>query len=78
MSNLKEVKARSGEVIAVATEGDEEIQEAADHVLYRSGGSGRAFANSRNRSAAIAGLSHRGPPRLRRGSAEESGEVRDG
>jgi glucosamine--fructose-6-phosphate aminotransferase (isomerizing) len=33
-SNLKEVKARSGKVIALATEGDEEIQEAADHVLY--------------------------------------------
>jgi len=34
ISNLKEVKARSGKVIALATEGDEEIQEAADHVIY--------------------------------------------
>ncbi len=34
LSNLKEVKARSGTVIAVATQGDEEIREAADHVLY--------------------------------------------
>ena len=34
LSNLKEVKARSGVVIAVATEGDEEIKESADHVLY--------------------------------------------
>jgi glutamine---fructose-6-phosphate transaminase (isomerizing) len=34
MSNLKEVKARSGVVIAVATEGDQEIKESADHVLY--------------------------------------------
>src|SRR5207244_7450405 len=34
ISNLKEVKARSGKVIALATEGDEEIKEAADHVLY--------------------------------------------
>ena len=34
MSNLKEVKARSGQVIALATEGDQEIKEAADHVLY--------------------------------------------
>jgi glucosamine--fructose-6-phosphate aminotransferase (isomerizing) len=33
-SNLKEVKARSGQVIALATEGDEEIKEAADHVIY--------------------------------------------
>jgi glucosamine--fructose-6-phosphate aminotransferase (isomerizing) len=34
ISNLKEVKARSGKVIALATEGDEEIMESADHVLY--------------------------------------------
>jgi glutamine---fructose-6-phosphate transaminase (isomerizing) len=34
ISNLKEVKARSGQVIALATEGDHEIKEAADHVIY--------------------------------------------
>jgi glucosamine--fructose-6-phosphate aminotransferase (isomerizing) len=34
LSNLKEVKARSGTVIAIATDGDEEIREAADHALY--------------------------------------------
>jgi glucosamine--fructose-6-phosphate aminotransferase (isomerizing) len=34
LSNLKEVKARSGRVIAIASEGDEEIGEAADHVIY--------------------------------------------
>ncbi len=34
LSNLKEVKARSGRVIALATEGDDEIAEAADHVIY--------------------------------------------
>jgi glucosamine--fructose-6-phosphate aminotransferase (isomerizing) len=34
LSNLKEVKARSGKVIAVATEGDDEIREAADAVLH--------------------------------------------
>src|SRR3954447_11930197 len=34
ISSLKEVKARSGKVIALATEGDEEIREAADHVIY--------------------------------------------
>jgi glucosamine--fructose-6-phosphate aminotransferase (isomerizing) len=34
MSNLKEVKARSGIVIALATEGDKEIIEEADHVLF--------------------------------------------
>jgi glutamine---fructose-6-phosphate transaminase (isomerizing) len=34
ISNLKEVKARSGKVIAVATEGDDEIKESADHVIF--------------------------------------------
>jgi glucosamine--fructose-6-phosphate aminotransferase (isomerizing) len=34
LSNLKEVKARSGQVIAIACEGDHDIVEAADHVLY--------------------------------------------
>src|SRR5579859_1259990 len=34
LSNMKEVKARSGTVIAIATEGDVEIKESADHVIY--------------------------------------------
>ncbi len=34
MSNVKEVTARVGRVIAVATEGDEEIRESVDHVLH--------------------------------------------
>ena len=34
VSNLQEVKARSGIVIALATEGDEDIKHDADHVLY--------------------------------------------
>jgi glucosamine--fructose-6-phosphate aminotransferase (isomerizing) len=34
ISNLKEVKARSGQVIALASEGDQEIREAAEHVIY--------------------------------------------
>jgi len=33
MSNIQEVKARGGRVIAVATEGDEQIREHADHVI---------------------------------------------
>jgi glutamine---fructose-6-phosphate transaminase (isomerizing) len=34
ISNLQEVKARSGTVIAVATEGDPHIAEHADHVIF--------------------------------------------
>jgi glucosamine--fructose-6-phosphate aminotransferase (isomerizing) len=34
LSNIAEVKARRGKVIAIATEGDKEILERADHVIY--------------------------------------------
>lgn len=34
LGNIEEVKAREGMVIAVATEGDEQIAKVADHVLY--------------------------------------------
>jgi glucosamine--fructose-6-phosphate aminotransferase (isomerizing) len=34
ISNIQEVTARSGKVIAIATEGDEDIRESANHVLY--------------------------------------------
>ena len=33
LSNIQEVKAREGIVIAVACEGDEEVAKAADHVI---------------------------------------------
>lgn len=34
LSNVNEVKARGGTVIAIATEGDEAIKDSADHVIY--------------------------------------------
>ncbi|MGH9586796.1 MAG: SIS domain-containing protein, partial [Acidobacteriaceae bacterium] len=34
LSNIQEVTARSGKVIAVANDGDEEIGQLVDHVLY--------------------------------------------
>jgi glucosamine--fructose-6-phosphate aminotransferase (isomerizing) len=34
VSNIEEVRARHGKVIAIATEGDEEIKKRADHVIY--------------------------------------------
>jgi glucosamine--fructose-6-phosphate aminotransferase (isomerizing) len=34
MSNMMEVRARKGRIIAVATEGDTEVVEKADHVIY--------------------------------------------
>jgi glucosamine--fructose-6-phosphate aminotransferase (isomerizing) len=34
MNNMMEVRARKGCIIAIATEGDEEVRRRADHVLY--------------------------------------------
>ncbi len=34
ISNIEEVRARKGKVIAIATEGDEDIKKRADHVIY--------------------------------------------
>jgi glucosamine--fructose-6-phosphate aminotransferase (isomerizing) len=34
LSNIEEVKSRGGRVIAIATEGDEQIAEKVDHVFY--------------------------------------------
>lgn len=34
LANIEEVRTRKGRVIAIATEGDEEIQQLADHVIY--------------------------------------------
>jgi glucosamine--fructose-6-phosphate aminotransferase (isomerizing) len=34
LSNISEVKARGGEVFAIASEGDETIKRVADHVIY--------------------------------------------
>jgi glucosamine--fructose-6-phosphate aminotransferase (isomerizing) len=34
LSNLEEIKARDGVIIAVGTQGDEELKRHADHVLY--------------------------------------------
>jgi glutamine---fructose-6-phosphate transaminase (isomerizing) len=34
LSNIKEVKARSGKVIAIATEGDDELRESVDDVIF--------------------------------------------
>ena len=34
VSNMQEVKARNGKIIAIATEGDQEIENYADHVIY--------------------------------------------
>ena len=76
LSNIQEVKAREGIVIAIANEGDKAVGEVG-RLRHRSAGVERSAApHSRSRPAAIAGLSHRGAARLRRGPAQEPREKR--
>ena len=78
ISQIEQVKARGGIVIAVANEGDDFIATKADHVLYVPTRVGAADAGADRDPAATAGVPHRRPPRRGRGSAAESGEERDG
>ncbi len=66
MSNLEEIKARGGPVIAVVTEGDTRVAALADDVIHVPVG-GRISAAHRGRhTAAAIGVSHRRDARLRR------------
>ena len=78
MSNLEEIKARGGPVIAVIGEGDTRVAELADDVIQVPDGRGFLAADRHGDPAATAGLSHRRAARLRRRQAAESGEERDG
>ena len=77
LSNIQEVTARSGKVIAVAIEGDNHIRQLVDHVLYVPSALRAAAARARRDPAAVAGLPHRSAPRLRRRPAAQPGEVRN-
>ena len=77
ISQIEQVKARGGIVIAVASEGDSFIGTKADHVLTIPRASRAADPGADGDSAATAGVSCRRAPRRGCGSAEESGEERD-
>ncbi len=78
LSNMEEVRARRGKIIAVATEGDTHVATKADHVLFIPHTLGPAHAAPLGDSAPAAGLPHRGGARLRRGPAAQSRQERDG
>ena len=78
LSNIQEVTARSGRVIAVATEGDTTIGGLVEHVIHIPPAIELLVPAHRDRPAAAAGLLHRRPPRLRRGPAPQPGQIRDG
>ena len=77
MANLAMIRARQGPIIALATEGDTQIQNVADDVIYLPKTLDRSIRFWR-RAAAIVGLPHRRRARLRRGQAAQPGQERDG
>ena len=78
ISNIEQVKARGGIVIAVATEGDDFIAHQGRPRLCDPARVRTAHAGADRDPAATAGLPHRRPPRRGRGPAAQSGEERDG
>ena len=73
IGNIQEAKARGGSVIALTTEGNQEIGQlldpAQDFLLRIPDVAPAAHARADGGSAAAAGVSHRHPPGLRRRSA---------
>ena len=76
MANLAMIRARKGPIIALATEGDEQIKTVADDVIYLPKAAGSRISDPGDRAAAIVRLSHRRRSRLRRGQAAQSGQKR--
>ncbi len=75
LSNIQEVTARSGRVIAVATEGDTTTRRSRRARHSHSARLRVAFAAHRDRPAAVARVLHRRPPRLRRRSAPQPCQI---
>ena len=77
LSNIQEVTARSGRVIAVATEGDTTIGQLVEQVIYIPPAYSSTVAADRDSSTPTACLLHRRPPRLRRRSAPQPRQIRN-
>ena len=78
ISNMEEIKARGGPVIAIVDEGDSQAVELADDVIRVPAVPEFLQPIVTVDPAATPGLPRRDPPRLRRRQAAESGEERDG
>ena len=78
MANLAMIRARKGPIIAVATEGDEQIKNVADDVIYLPKTAEPVYPVAGEHPAAIVRLPHRRRPRLRRGQAAQPGQERHG
>ena len=77
VSNIQEIRARSGIVLSVATVGDEGIKAHSEDVLYVPECYEPFSPIVVCRAAPVAGVLHRREPRLRRGPAPQPGQERD-
>ncbi len=76
VSNIQEVRARGAHVIAIATDGNEDIQHHADDVIYVPEDAGLPAGRPRDPSAAAARVSDRAPARPERRPAAQPREDR--
>ena len=78
MSNVQEVRARGAHVIAVATEGNVEIEDVAEHVFLPAADGAGAAGGAGDPAAAAARLRHRPAPRPRHRQAAQPRQDRHG
>ena len=76
VSNIQEVRARGAHVIAIASDGNEDIQHHADDVIYVPQGAGVPLGDPRGDPAAAPRVPHRPPARPERRPAAQPGEDR--
>ena len=74
VSNIQETRARGAHVIAIATDGNEDIQHHADDVIYVPHVAGVPAGGAGHPAAAAARLPDRAAPRSQRRSAAQPGE----
>ena len=78
VSNIQEVKARKGKIIAIVTEGDTVVKGLADHVIEIPETPDPLVPAAERGPAAAAQLPHRRDARLQRGPAPQPGQERHG
>ena len=77
LSNIEEVKARKGPVIAIGTEGEKSLARIADDVILHPKGSRLPHSHSRSDSSPVAGILHCRRLGLRCGQAAKPRQERD-
>ena len=78
LSNIQEVTARSGRVIAIATEGDTLITQLVEHTIHIPPRPRAPPPPPRSRPPPTPRLPHRRPPRLRRRPTQKPSQIRHG